>query len=102
MHQALLEATGGPAAAAASPAAAAGEVSWEGVAGGGGTGAGLQVDFDHFLAMLRAPSGPLEDELFKFDDRLSNHTSRAASMWGDDLTAVRGGGPGAKGCCTIS
>ena len=91
-RQALLEATGGRAAADPSPAAASGEITWQpsaaangsasaaGGAGGaadadGATGSGAgggrgsleapRIDFEHFLALLQAPSGDLD----KFDDR---------------------------------
>ena len=109
LHHALLEATGGHAAARPSAVAAAGEVTWE--ADGGGSGGGT-VDFDHFLAMLRDGGGA--DDLLKFDDRLSNHTSRQPSLHGDTLPVVPGsrrqrsmprmasGADGGCTCCVIS
>lgn len=106
----------------------------------------MKLDFEHFLALLREPSGDIDKQLYKFDDRcvrrerlpgsgdpasrplsnvrptcllarvqcyltssplptppcslprhrLSAHTSRQASLRGDELPAVAG-----PRCCTI-
>lgn len=111
----------------------------------------VKLDFEHFLALLREPSGDIDKQLYKFDDRwvrrellpssgdpaprplsnvpptcmlapvqcyltpppptprspptptlspprhrLSAHTSRQASLRGDELPAVAG-----PRCCTI-
>ncbi|KAL4423095.1 hypothetical protein ABPG77_004778 [Micractinium sp. CCAP 211/92] len=95
VHHALLEAAGGRATRRASVAAAGGGAA-EPVAAGGGDDAWeddeARIDFDHFLSMLRERSIDLD----KFDDRLSNHTSRQASMFADDMQPVK------QQCCTIS
>ncbi|PRW33251.1 calcium-dependent kinase 17-like [Chlorella sorokiniana] len=105
VHQALLEATGAPQQSApgggsSATAAAGGEAAAAAAAADGALAAApepaAKLDFDHFLALLREPSGDIDKQLYKFDDRLSAHTSRQASLRADELPAV--GGPR---CCTI-
>ncbi|KAL4458324.1 hypothetical protein ABPG75_013189 [Micractinium tetrahymenae] len=93
VHHALLEATEGRAARPAGTAAAAGEGA-RAAAGDGdevGEDADARISFKHFLCMLREHSGDLD----KFDDRLSNHTSRQVSMYADDMQPVR------QQCCIM-
>ncbi|KAI3425767.1 hypothetical protein D9Q98_007742 [Chlorella vulgaris] len=114
VHQALLEATGGAAAASVLAATA---VNGEGGEAGAAAGRGANfssppIDFDHFLGLLRS-QGPEDLELF--ESRLGGYPSRLPSMSADDLAPVglqqrstrgkpgagSGGGAG-PACCIIS
>lgn len=44
----------------------------------------VKLDFDHFLALLREPSGDIDKQLYKFDDRWAY---RAALGWAYSSTA---------------
>ena len=97
LHQALLEAAGGEAAGGGGDDEAGALGGWVGASAAAPharpctthlnppsppAAAATALDFDSFMALLRAPSAPISDELDRFTDRLA--ASRAASVRSED------------------
>jgi len=63
---------GGALAANGEAAAAADGVPAEGVPAAAVEQSNVKLDFEHFLALLREPSGDIDKQLYKFDDRCAS------------------------------